>query len=169
MTEADQLKTRETHRDLTFLAWIVVGILGLNVAYFVGEEIGEVWYTSSGDWLAIFNAWWVGIIKAMPTVLIAFAAADCAFLFQRCSEGEVFTEQNVSTLNKAAYSLVGAGIWAGIISPTLQAWIGLEFRGVSIDFGDLALAVTLLGVMLHGLSLVFRDAVAVKAENDEFV
>lgn len=169
MTNADRLKARETHRDLTILAWIVVGILSLNVAYFVGEEVGGVWYTSSGDWIAIFNAWWLGIIKAMPTILIAFAAGDFAFLFQRCSEGEVFTEQNVSTLNKAAYSLVGAGIWAGIISPTLQEWIGMEFRGVSIDFGDLALAVTLLGVMLHGLSLVFKDAVAVKAENDEFV
>jgi hypothetical protein len=169
MTEADRTKTRETHRDLTILAWVVVGILSLNVAYFVGEEVGEIWYESAGDGLAIFNAWWLGIIKAMPTILIAFAAGDFAFLFQRCSEGEVFTEENVSTLNKAAYSLVGAGIWAGIISPTLQTWIGMEFRGVSIDFGDLALAVTLLGVMLHGLSLVFKDAVAVKAENDEFV
>lgn len=169
MTEADRTKTRETHRDLTILAWVVVGILSLNVAYFVGEEVGEIWYESPGDWLAIFNAWWLGIIKAMPTILIAFAAGDFAFLFQRCSEGEVFTEENVSTLNKAAYSLVGAGIWAGIISPTLQEWIGMEFRGVSIDFGDLALAVTLLGVMLHGLSLVFKDAVAVKAENDEFI
>ena len=161
MTEADRTKTRETHRDLTILAWIVVGILSLNVAYFVGEEVGAIWYESPGEW--------IGIIKAMPTILIAFAAGDFAFLFQRCSEGEVFTEENVSTLNKAAYSLVGAGIWAGIISPTLQACNGMEFRGVSVDFGDLALAVTLLGVMLHGLSLVFKDAVAVKAENDEFI
>ena len=92
MTDAERLKTRETHQNLTILAWVVVGILGLNVAYFVGEEVGGVWYTSSGDWLAIFYAWWTGIIKALPTILIAFAIADFAALFQRCSEGEVFTE-----------------------------------------------------------------------------
>jgi len=169
MTDSDVQKTRETHRDLTILAWVVVGILGLNVSYFVGEEVGAVWYTSDGNWLEIFNAWWVGIIKAMPTILIAFAAADFAFLFQRCSDGEVFTEQNVKTLRSAAYGLFGAGAWAGVISPTLLQWIGQDFRGVSIDFGDLALAVAMMGVVLHGLSLVFRDAVAVKAENDGFI
>ena len=169
MTEADVQKTRDTHRDLTILAWIVVGILGLNVSYFVGEEVGGMWYTSEGDWLSIFNAWWIGIIKAMPTILIAFAVADFAFLFQRCSEGDVFTERNVKTLKSAAYGLFGAGAWAGIISPTLLQWIGQSFRGVSIDFGDLALAVAMMGVVLYGLSLVFQDAVVVKAENDEFV
>lgn len=169
MTQSDVQKTRDTHRDLTYLAWIVVGILGLNVAYFVGEEVGGVWYTSAGSWLDIFNAWWVGIIKAMPTILIAFAVADFAFLFQRCSEGEVFTERNVKTLKSAAYGLFGAGAWAGVISPTLLAWIGQNFRGVFVEFGDLALAVAMMGVVLYGLSLVFHDAVAVKAENDEFV
>jgi hypothetical protein len=169
MTNADIQKTRDTHRDLTFLAWIVVGILALNVSYYVGEEVGGVWYTSEGDWLSIFNAWWVGVIKAMPTILIAFAVADFAFLFQRCSEGDVFTERNVKTLKSAAYGLFGAGAWAGIVSPTLLQWIGENFRGVSIDFGDLALAVAMMGVVLFGLSLVFRDAVVVKAENDEFV
>ena len=118
---------------------------------------------------AIFNAWWIGIIKAMPTILIAWAIADFAFLFQRCSEGEVLTEANVKTLDQAAYGLFGAGLWAGMISPTLQNWLGESFRGVTIDFGDLALATAMMGVMLHGLSLVFKDAVAVKAENDEFV
>ena len=169
MTDSDVQKTRETHRDLTILAWVVVGILGLNVSYFVGEEVGAVWYTSDGNWLEIFNAWWIGIIKAMPTILIAFAAADFAFLFQRCSDGEVFTEQNVKTLRSAAYGLFGAGAWAGVISPTLLQWIGQDFRGVSVDFGDLALAVAMMGVVLYGLSLVFRDAVAVKAENDGFI
>lgn len=169
MTDTDVQKTRETHRDLTILAWIVVGILGLNVSYFVGEEVGAMWYTSDGNWLDMFNAWWVGIIKAMPTILIAFAVADFAFLFQRCSDGEVFTQRNVKTLRSAAYGLFGAGAWAGIISPTLLQWIGQNFRGVSIELGDLALAVAMMGVVLYGLSLVFQDAVAVKAENDEFV
>ena len=169
MTETDIEKTRNTHRDLTILAWVVVGILGLNVAYFVGEEVGGTWYTSSGDWIAIFNAWWIGIIKAMPSILIAWAIADFAFLFQRCSEGSVLTEENVKTLNKAASSLIGAGVWAGLVSPTLLEWITLNIRGLSIDLGDLALAVTMMGIMLYGLSLVFKDAVAVKAENDEFV
>jgi Protein of unknown function (DUF2975) len=169
MTNTDDQKTRDTHRDLTILAWIVVGILGLNVSYFVGGEVGGMWIGSNADLPSLFNAWWIGIIKAMPTILIAFAVADFAFLFQRCSEGDVFTERNVKTLKSAAYGLFGAGVWAGVISPTLLSWISLTFRGVVIDFGDLALAVAMMGVVLYGLSLVFRDAVTVKAENDEFV
>lgn len=169
MTEAETQKNRETHRDLTVLAWVVVGILGLNVSYFVGEEVGAVWYTSDADFLSMFNAWWVGIIKAMPTILIAFAVADFAFLFQRCSTGDVFTERNVKTLKSAAYGLIGAGAWASVISPTLLAFISGNFRGFVVDFGDLAIAVAMMGVMLYGLSLVFGDAVVVKAENDEFV
>lgn len=169
MTNADTQKSRDTHRDLTILAWILVGILGLNVAYFVGEEVGTIWYASGADLLPLFNAWWIGVIKAMPTILIACAVADFAFLFERCSKGDVLTLRNVETLDKASYSLIAAGIWAGLVSPTLQDWIGQSFRGVSVDFGELALAVAMIGIVLHGLSLVFRDAVAVKAENEEFV
>lgn len=169
MVHEETQKTRDTHRDLTLLAWGIVGVLGLNVAYFVGEEVGEMWYTGAGDFWPIFNAWWLGIIKAMPTILIAIAAADFAFLFDRCAKGDVLTTENVKTLEKAGNGLAAAGIWAGVISPTLQDWIGQNFRGISIEFGDLTLAVTMMGLMLHGLALVFRDAVAVKAENDEFV
>lgn len=169
MTNAEIEKTRNTHRDLTYLAWIVVGILGLNVAYFVGGELGGIWYTSREDLWALNQGLWIGLIKAMPTILIAWAVADFAFLFQRCSEGDVFTEKNVKTLDQAAYGLISAGIWAAIVSPTLLQWISENFRGVVVDFGDLSIAVTMMGVMLHGLSLVFKDAVSVKAENEEFV
>jgi len=169
MTDSDTQKARDTHRDLTILAWVIVGVLSLNVAYFVGEEVGGIWYESSGDWRQIINAWGIGMIKAMPTILIAVAAADFAQLFGRYAEGDIFTEANAKTLNKAAYSLAGAGIWAGVASPTLIEWIGQEGRGILVDFGDLALAVTMMGVMLHGLSLVFKDAVRVKRENDGFI
>lgn len=54
-------------------------------------------------------------------------------------------------------------------SPTLLALISGNFRGFVVDFGDLAIAVAMMGVMLYGLSLVFGDAVIVKTENDEFV
>lgn len=169
MTETEIEKTRNTHRDLTYLAWIVVGVLALNVAYFVGGEIGGIWYESQDDLIELNKGLWIGLIKAMPTILIAWAVADFAFLFQRCSEGDVLTEENVKTLNQAGYGLVAAGIWAGVVSPTLLGWIGDDFRGLTMDFGDLSLAVTMMGIMLHGLSLVFKDAVAVKTENDEFV
>ena len=169
MTQAENQKARETHRDLTYLAWIVVGVLALNVAYFIGEEVGEIWYNSPSDLWTINKALWIGLIKAMPTILIAWAVADFAFLFQRCSEGDVLTEENVKTVDQAAYGLMGAGIWAGVIAPTLLEWLGESFRGLIVDFGDLALAVTMMGVMLHGLSLVLKNAVEVQAENDEFV
>lgn len=169
MTNADIEKTRNTHRDLTYLAWIIVGVLCLNVSFFVGGEIGDIWYESRDDLIELNKGLWIGLIKAMPTILIAWAVADFAFLFQRCSEGDVLTDENVKTLNQAGYGLVGAGIWAGVISPTLLGWIGESFRGLTTDFGDLSIAVTMMGVMLHGLSLVFKDAVSVKAENEEFI
>ncbi|NQY39260.1 MAG: DUF2975 domain-containing protein [Henriciella sp.] len=169
MTDTEIEKTRNTHRDLTYLAWIVVGVLALNVAFYVGGEIGEISVSSRDDLWALNEGLWIGIIKAMPTILIAWAIADFAFLFQRCSEGEVFSEENVKTLDQAAYGLIVAGIWAAAISPTLLQWISENFRGIIVDFGDLSIAVTMMGIMLHGLSLVFKDAVAVKTENDEFV
>ncbi len=169
MTEAGTTKTRDTHQTLTWIAWVVVAILALNVSHFVGEEIGGIWYESGASFLPLFNGWWIGIIKAMPTILIAWAIGDFALLFGRCGEGEVFTQRNIKTLNSGANSMILAGLWAGIFGPTLLSWIGGNYRGFQTDLGDLALAVTMMGVVLHGLALVFKDAVAVKQENDEFV
>ena len=64
MTETEIEKTRNTHRDLTYLAWIVVGVLVLNVAYFVGGEIGGIWYESRDDLIELNKGLWVGLIKA---------------------------------------------------------------------------------------------------------
>lgn len=169
MTEADTNSTRETHQVLTWLAWIVVAILCLNISYFVGEEVGAIVYESRTDWLAIFNGFWIGIIKAAPTILIAWAIGDFALLFGRCGDGDVFTEKNIATFKSGANSLIWAGVWAGIVGPTLLEWITEKARGMVMDFTDLALAVAMMGVILHGLALIFEDAVRVKRENDGFI
>jgi len=169
MTESNSQTTQQTHQNLTWLAWIVVAILCVNVSFFVGEEVGGIVYESGSDWIAIFNGFWIGLIKAAPTILIAWAIGDFALLFGRCGDGDVFTERNIATFKSGANSLIWAGIWAGIAGPTLLAWLSEEFRGFVTDFTDLALAVTMMGVILHGLALIFEDAVRVKLENDEFV
>jgi len=169
MTDPKPNSTRETHQTLTWIAWAAVGILCLNISYFVGEEVGGIFYESRMDWLAIFNGFWIGMIKAAPTILIAWAIGDFALLFGRCGEGDVFTEQNIATFKSGANSLIGAGAWAGIVGPSLLAWIDGNFRGLSTDFTDLALAVTMMGVIMHGLALIFQDAVSVKLENDGFI
>lgn len=169
MSESESQSTQQTHQTLTWLAWIVVSILCLNVSYFVGEEVGGIVYQSGRDWLAIFNGFWIGMIKAAPTILIAWAIGEFALLFGRCGEGDVFTEKNIATFKSGADSLIWAGIWSGIVGPTLLGWISLEFRGIATDFTDLALAVAMMGVILHGLALIFADAVKVKLENDGFV
>lgn len=169
MTESETNSTRDTHQTLTWLAWIVVAILSLNVSVFVGEEVGTIVYESRADWIAIFNGFWIGIIKAAPTILIAWAIGDFALLFGRCGDGDVFTEKNIATFKSGANSLIWAGAWAGLIGPTLLDWITEQFRGLVTDFTDLALAVAMMGVILHGLALIFEDAVRVKRENDGFI
>lgn len=169
MTDSESQTAKETYQTLTWIAWIAVGILALNISYFVGEEVGGIWYETSGDALKIFNAWWVGIIKAMPTILIAWAIGEFAMLFGRYSDGDVFTEENVKTLKNGADSLIWAAVWSALISPNLLSWIGGEYNGLSMNFRDLALAVGMMGLVLHGLAGVFKDAVAVKQENDEFL
>lgn len=169
MTKAEQKNARDAHQILTILAWGAVAILGINISYFVGEEVGAMWFESRGDWMQVFNAWWVGILKAMPTILIAWAIAEFAILFGRCSEGNVLTPQNVKTLKSGADSLIWAAIWSALITPNVLSWIGGEYQGLSFSFRDLALAVGMMGFVMHGLAVVFEDAIAVKAENDEFV
>ena len=169
MTESDSESTRQTHQTLTWMAWVVVAILALNASYFVGEEVGGIVFEKRSDWLAIFNGFWIGIIKAAPTILIAWSIGDFALLFGRCGEGEVFTEKNISTFKSGANSLILAGLWAGIFGPTLIEWMTEDVRGMITNFSDLALAVTMMGVILHGLALIFQDAVSVKTENDGFI
>ncbi len=169
MSDPSLESSKQTHQTLTWVAWAVVGILCLNVSVFVGEEIGGIVYETPSDWAAIFNGFWIGMIKAMPTILIAWSIADFALLFGRCGDGEVFTEKNIATFKSGANSLIGAGLWAGVFGPTLIEWIAGSFRGFAADFTDLALAVTMMGVILHGLALIFQDAVQVKHENDGFI
>ena len=169
MTVSENKTPRDTHELLTWLSWIAVGILVINISYFVGEEVGAAWYTGGGDWLTVFNAWWVGILKAMPTILIAWAIGDFAMLFGRCSEGEVLTSKNVKTLKSGADSLIWAAVFSALINPNLLSWIGGDYNGLAFSFRDLALAVGMMGFVMHGLAVVFEDAVAVKAENDEFL
>ncbi len=167
--EKSQKETLETHQFLAILSWISVAILVINVSYFVGEEVGGIWYRSSGDAVALFNGWWIGIIKAMPTILIAWAIGEFALMFGRYSEGDVFSERNVKALKAGADSLIWAAIWSAFIAPNLLNWLGGEYNGLGMDFRDLALAVGMMGLSLHGLALVFRDAVAIKQDNDEII
>ena len=168
MADPNTKDMRETHQFLTYLAWGAVAILTLNVASFIGEEVGDIIVTSQHDWLAIFNGFWIGVIKAMPTILIAWAISDFATLFGRCSEGEILTEQNVKTLRKGGECLIWAAIWSAFIAPNLLMWIAGEYKGLRMEFRDLALAVGMMGLVIQGLGLIFTEAVRVKAENDEF-
>ena len=160
---------RETYEVLSIGAWIAVAILILNVSYFVGEEVGGIWYTSEADLLAIFNGFWIGIIKAMPTILIAWAISDFALLFGRCGEGLVFTERNLRTLRSGGDALILAAVWSAVFGPNLLNWMTGDPGGFDLAFRDLALAVGLMGAAIHGLAFVFRDALALKQENDEFL
>lgn len=162
-------EARETYGVLSIGAWIAVAILTINVSYYVGAEVGGIVYESEADLLAIFNGFWIGIVKAMPTILIAWALVDFARMFGRYSEGDVFTERNVKTLKTGADSLIWAAIWSAIFTPNIVRWIGGNPGGFDMDFRDLALAVGAMGFALHGLALVLRDAVRLKQENDEFV
>jgi len=160
---------RETYEVLSIGAWVAVGILILNVSYFVGEEVGGIWYETEADLLAMFNGFWIGLIKAMPTILIAWAISDFALLFGRCGRGDVFTQRNLRTLRSGGDALVLAAIWSALIGPNLVGWLNENPGGFDLAFRDLALGVGLMGAAIHGLSLVFRDAVALKRENDEFL
>lgn len=158
------------HSTLSIVAWSAVGILMLNVSYFVGEEVGAIWYRSSGDLLAIFNGFWGGIVKAMPTILIALAVWEFAMLFHRCGDGDVFTELNIEALKKGAGSLILAGFWSGAVAPSITAWMSGELGALDFsNFRELALAVILFGGVLYGLAIIFASAVQLKRENDEIV
>ena len=168
-SETDDRRTRETHGLLTIGAWLAVAILFINVAHFVVAEIGDVYVTADTDIPALLTAFGAGLLKAAPTLLIALALMDFARMFERCSEGDVFSARNVRTLKRGADSLILAAIWSAVIAPNALRWIGGDPGGLDLHFRDLALAVGAMGFALHGIALIWGQAVRLKQENDEFI
>ena len=110
-----------------------------------------------------------GLLKAGPTIFIGFALIEFAYFFHRCGRGKIFTEQNVKTLRSGAESLIAAAIVSGIIKPAVLNATDEHGSYQIFHFTDLALGVGLMGCALYGFAAVLKDAVALKAENDEFV
>ena len=163
-------KRRDTYATMSVLAWIAVGILFLNVAYFVGNEVGggQVLDRDARFW-PVVNSFLIGLLKAGPTILIGLALLEFAFFFDRCSKDETFTEANLKTLRSGADSLVWAAITSAIVIPSVLGAIGDAAGRDVFDFTELALGVGLMGLALHGLAIVFDDAVKLKEDNDQFV
>ncbi len=167
--ETDDRRARDTHGLLTMGAWLAVVILLINVSQFIVAEVGDVYVNDMADIPALLNGFGIGLLKAMPTLLIALALMDFARMFARCSEGDVFCARNVRTLKRGADSLIWAAVWSAVFAPSSLRWIAGEAGGFDFVFRDLALAVGAMGFALHGLALVWGQAVGLKRENDEFV
>lgn len=164
-----QSDAEKSYETLSILAWVAVAVLALNVSVFIGKEVGGIVYESPRDLIDIFNGFMIGLLKAGPTIFIAFALTDFAGFFDRCSKGDTFTERNVKTLKSGAESLIAAAIVSGIIKPMILDAIDEPGAYEILDFTDLALGVGLMGVALYGFASVLKDAVALKSENDEFI
>ena len=168
-TTSTSKEAHGTYETLSIGAWVAVAILALNVSYFVGEEVGGIAFEADGAWLAIFNGFWIGVLKASPTILIAAALVDFAFFFHRCGTGDVFTSRNVKTLRTGADSLIWAAGMSALVVPFLLDVIGEPEPGRIFRFSDLALGVGLMGFALHGFASVLKDAVALKDDHDQIV
>lgn len=158
-----------SYDTLSILAWVAVAILAVNVSYFVGEEVGGQYFESGADVLPLLNGFMIGLLKAGPTIFIAFALADFASFFERCGQGQVFTARNLKTLRQGADSLIWAAVTSAVIIPAVLGWVGDETSRNIFSFTDLALGVGLMGFALHGLASVFEDAIALKDDNDQFI
>ncbi|MCH2458561.1 MAG: DUF2975 domain-containing protein [Henriciella sp.] len=158
-----------SYDTLSVLAWMAVAILALNVSYFVGEEVGGQYFESGADILPLLSGITIGLLKAGPTIFIAFALADFASFFGRCGKGDVFTARNLKTLRQGADSLIWAAVTSAVIIPAVLGWAGDETSRNIFSFTDLALGVGLMGFALHGLAGVFEDAIVLKDDNDQFV
>ncbi len=168
-SEMSESEKAGTYELLSLFAWVAVGILFVNVSYFIGTDVGGEVYRSSGDVIPVLQAFGTGLLKASPTILIAIAMLDFAFFFQRCGKGDMFSERNVATLRSGADSLIGAAIMSAIVAPAILGAMNEPGTHEVLRFTDLALGVGLMGIALHGFAGVMRDAVAIKKENDEFV
>jgi len=161
-------QTRTTAQWLGVLAWGLFGLMAVQVAGIVRGRIGDLEPAAEG-WGRLVNQFGVGLVEALPSIFLLFALLDFARLFGRCGDGHVFTEQNVKTLRSGGDSLILAAASSALISPTLVEWITGDPGGFRFQVNDLALGVGALGLAIHGLALIFRDAVAIKRENDEIV
>jgi len=170
MTDAAEISkdTRQTAQVLSFLAWGLFALMLWNVSAAVSERILTIDISESG-WRFFANEFGLGLVAALPSLFFAFALWDFAQLFGRCGEGQVFTVRNTRTLRSGGDSLLLAAAASALISPTLTAWIGGDPGGFRFQANDLALGVGAVGLAIHGLANIFRDAVRVKEENDSFV
>ena len=160
--------TREATGWLAVLAWILVSTLAINAAYIVGDEVGGL-IVSETSFAALVNGFGVALVRALPTFLFIAALVDFALLFGRCSDGDVFTRRNLKILRSGGETLLLAAAASAVISPTLLGWIEGDARGVVFEPNDLALGTAGMGLVIGGLALVFRDAVKLKEDNDQFI
>jgi hypothetical protein len=168
MSTADP-ETRHAVAPLAVLAWIGVGALSLEVGLRVGRALVHADLATVG-WRAVLHDGGEALVAALPALCLVGALVDFARFFGRVGEGDVFTERNVRTLRSGAEGLLAAAVASAVVTPTVLGWIGEEpTRGVIFEANDLALGVAAVGLALGGLAHVFREAVRLKLENDEFV
>ena len=153
---------------LTIGVWVMIGLIGLNLGYKVGHEMGTTAKDGVG-WIELLNSFGIVMLENLPTLLIIAALVDFGFFFSRCSQGFVFTEKNTKTLQSGGISLLAAAAASTVITPSLLQWIDGDGRGFILRANDLAVGVGAMGLAILGMALVFRDAVSLKEDNDQIV
>ena len=148
--------------------WVLFVMLILNGLFLFGREFwaGEAAFATFAAGLKYATR---SLMLALPTFIFAGAVFDLATFFQRCEEGQAFTERNVKTLKSAGEALFWVVVVSALISPTVVAWIDGETRNFVWRINDLSFGVGAMGIGVFGVANVLSQAVRLQAENDEFV
>jgi hypothetical protein len=151
----------------------IAGVLSLLLALIhsgreVVESIADGPVGADGS-LGLFNAGLIGLIHAMPYLLLLSGLGAMARLGAAYQRGEVFSLANAHLIRRFGASLIAAAAAFLVLRPTLLDWVGGVARGFVFRIDDAGLAMIAAGVFVTAMAQVMALATSLQAENDSFV
>ena len=174
MTDANsandaEIRSQSKTLALVFLvaAMVIAATLAANASWQLVRELGGA--LDGAPWRAVLREVGLNLIGALPAVLLLLAVMAAQRVFERMSEGAIFTAGNAADIGRIGENMLWAAVAAIAIVPSLSNWVRGEHGGVAVDMHDWALLLGVLGVAVSLMGRVFGLAARIKAENEQIV
>lgn len=111
----------------------------------------------------------VGVVQALPYLLLLGGLYAVARLGGRYHGGEIFSLANAHLIRRFGASLIATAAAFMLIRPTLLDWIGGVSRGFVVHIDEAVLATFIAGVFVTAMAQAMTLANRIQADNDSFI
>lgn len=134
----------------------------------VVESIAATPFAGAGA-LDLIHSGLVGLVIALPYLLLLSGLHAVARLGERYHEGEVFSLGNAILIRRFGASLTAAAAAFMVVRPTLLDWIGGISRVFVVQINEAVLPILVAGVFVTAIAHIMSLANRLQVENDSFV